>query len=614
MKKISLVFIFLQMLTGPVLAQTPSDDAASVLSSMPTSLESSTTTESVIKDETNLNNKLYENSKISTENAAKLKAKETPQEIRYFNNGQNTTENNLTDQEKQLSENFVHQGLTNQIITEKCTGDMASICAGNDGKSKFLGMDSKMVRMAAQMYALFGTLSGGLKLSKKPEKAAATKAPESTSKTTTAASDNTSTSPATDSKAAESGADKSKKEEASDYCKYIPTLTEGVATVQQMAASKEIDSYVQDSDNTAQKDSLLAAAKSHDSRAKMAQIQAAGWFGGAACYVAGAATGKFATDRNLIIKTAAATFLGGFYQNEVKANKDYASKTRAIANTLPGKGDCNPITDKLCYCSQASTENDPTYCKTTLHKKQIAKDSYRVACTDKNLKTDPTCNCEKTNSCFDSTLDFYSDGNINMGVGSANSPYSGIRSLARGELVGGTLNDSAFAKAQAIAKKGLRDLAPKVELGALSKNQKADAALLESQGIPSSVSNALAGSRVNDSDVSAAMARMGGSSGATYAAISPAKTGNIIEFGSGGNGLGIRGKKASENNSNEFLDKLKGTNGKNKANNSNVIEFAQKAQAQAQKGNQIRKDDTPIFEIISMRYQTSGRRLLEIND
>ena len=41
--------------------------------------------------------------------------------------------------------------------------------------------------------------------------------------------------------------------------------------------------------------------------------------------------------------------------------------------------------------------------------------------------------------------------------------------------------------------------------------------------------------------------------------------------------------------------------------NAKIIEFAAKAQARAA---QITKSDKPIFEIISLRYQTSGRRLL----
>lgn len=65
--------------------------------------------------------------------------------------------------------------------------------------------------------------------------------------------------------------------------------TEGVATAVQMAKSNELKAEEIGNGETAQKDAFLKAAKSHDSRAKMAQIQAAGWFGGAGCYAVNAA-------------------------------------------------------------------------------------------------------------------------------------------------------------------------------------------------------------------------------------------------------------------------------------------------------------------------------------
>lgn len=299
---------------------------------------------------------------------------------------------NLTDQDKQLSENYVHQGMANRIIKENCSGDMAAVCNGEAGKHKFMGMDPGMVKAVSQAYAMFGTMGGDSFLAlKKGSKAdgkdakAGDKTSESGNKPT--AKTENKTDGKTDGKTDKDG---SKDDKATDYCKYIPTVTEGVATFSQMNLTKELSAQTGNGE-TAQKDSLLKAAKSHDGRAKMAQIQAAGWFGGAACYAGSAAYGNFAVDKNLVIKIGAATLLGAFFQNEVAANKDYSAKMKKIAESLPGKGDCNPITDNLCYCSQPETENDPQYCMKQIHAKAIAKDSYRVACTDDRLKIDPTC-------------------------------------------------------------------------------------------------------------------------------------------------------------------------------------------------------------------------------
>ena len=427
--------------------------------------------------ETSMNQYLLDNSKLSREDIEKKEANTPKQEIRYINaaQGKGKSNSNLTDQEKQLSENYIHQGKANELVQATCTGDMKAVCAGQEGKHKFLGMDPNLIKAVSQAYAMFGALAGDSlgAIKKGPnagEKKSDTKKTENSTDNKTAESKTDSTADSKpDSKSEDKSDNKSdnksedkKEENASDYCKFIPTATEGVATAVQMAQSKSMAEEIGNGD-TAQKDALLKAATSHSSRAKMAQVQAAGWWGGAACYGVNAAMGQFAMDKNLVIKMGAATLLGAFYQNEVSANKEYAEKIRKLADSLPGKGDCNPITDNVCYCSQPSTENDPTYCMPGLHKKNLNPTSYRMACTDNNLKLDPTCTCEKTNTCFDTLIETQSEGIISLGdTGYGSSPFSSVRSLARGELVGGTLNNASFDKTAAVARKTLAEINSKV--------------------------------------------------------------------------------------------------------------------------------------------------------
>lgn len=549
--------------------------------------------------ETGTNALLLDNAKKSREAIEKANADKPKQEIRALGPGQkNLNTTNLTDQEKQLSDNYIHQGLANDIISKNCSGDMTSVCNGNEGKHKFMGMDPNMVKAIAQAYAMFSAVAG--------DNLGAISKGDSAKKSDAEAAE----------KAQKEGKEVEKGDtKANDYCKYIPTATEGVATAVQMAKSKELSGEIGNGD-TAQKDYLLQAAKSHDSRAKMAQIQAAGWWGGSACYAVNAATGNFAVDKNLAIKMGAAALLGAFYQSEVSANKEYAEKTRKIADMLPNKGDCNPITDNLCYCSQPSTENDPTYCAKELHKKALAQNSYRVACTTDTLKIDPTCACEKTNTCFDNYLEMQSDGALQLsGLGYSNSPFNSVRALARGELLGGTLNNSAFTQTAAIAKRGLQEISTKIPLdnNMLTKDQKAIADAMISKGIPANVAALMAQNPPSASATNAAMAKIQGAAGSFKTASVAPKGSNVIDF-SGGNGLGIHGnQKGSSAGADDILNKLKP--GANKAvPNAKILEFAQKAEARANQSSQIRKDNgTPLFDIISMRYQTSGRRLLEVD-
>ncbi|MGZ3807199.1 MAG: hypothetical protein ACXVCE_03875, partial [Bacteriovorax sp.] len=305
----------------------------------------------------------------------------------------------------------------------------------------------------------------------------------------------------------------------------------------------------------------------------------------------------------------AATVLGAFYQAEVAANKGYAQKTRDIANSLPGKGECNPVTENECYCSEPEHENDPTYCKDKIAAKAAGSAFSRVACTDNKLKIDPTCACDKTNTCFDKFLENQGAGELQLGLGYTNSPFKPIASLAHGRLEGGTVGSQAYSGTAAIAKKALSELASKVPAGnaPLTLSQKEIADAIMSKGIPANVARLMAQNSPPQSALDSAKSKMAGIGGAYELANYSSGKSNVLDF-SGGNGLGIGGKKADKKSGvDDLLGKL---NPKAAANNAKVLEFAQKAEARAP---QITKSDRPLFEIISLRYQLSGRRRLQLD-
>lgn len=537
----------------------------------------------VTATETALNQTLLNNG-AAAKNLEASKAS-APVSIKILNNGGSSTtktsSSNLSDQEKQLSENFVDQAGSNKIIKEKCTGEMQQACNGLEVDHKIMGMKPVMVKVIAQAYASFGAMSDSfLPLSAgvvKPKIDA----------------------PVDDSKA---------KEKPMDYCKYIPAATEAIAVFSQANTVKNLNN----GGETSQKEQLLKAAKSHDGRAEQAQIQAVGWYGGAACYAVNAGLGNFAIDKNLVIKMAAATFLGTVYQSEVANNKDYAQKTRDIASSLPSKGNCNPVTENECYCSTPEYENDPVYCKAQIAKKNAASSFTRVACTDDHLKIDAACACEKTNTCFDKFLENHGAAELQIGMGYSNSPFKSVASLAKGKLEGGTLNSNSYSGSAAIAKKALSEFMSKIpeNNNPLSLNQKAVADTLATQGIPASVSRLMAQNSPPQSAIDSSITKASSLSlGRPYQMASFASNNSVVDF-SGGNGLGTSGKKNEKKSGVEdFLGKLNPPKG-SPINNSKILEFAQKAQAQAA---QITKSDKPIFEIISLRYQSSGRRLLELD-
>ncbi len=533
-----------------------------------------------VANETSIQQTLYNNATKSQEGKTK-----TVEAIDMKNSrGSEEKIYNLTDQEKEMSDNFVHQGKGNRVVDEKCNAsdEMKKICAGQAGNHKFMGMNPEMVKMVAKAYALFGSMGdvGELKVGSAGKNAAG----EAT-------------------KTAKGAAKAGEPEKASDWCKHIPTATEMLAQFQQQNAQQLMNSLPTNQD-TAQKDALEKTAKSHDEKAKQSQILATGWYGGAACYGARMATGGIAVDTTSVLKLGAATLLGTFYQSEVNANKEYAQKVRDVSKALPGKGDCNPITDKLCYCSEPSTENDPQYCLKEMHQRAIAKNSVRTACIDEQLKTDPTCKCQTTNSCYD-TISLTNNG-IELGIGTGSGgAFNGVRDLVRGELKGGTLTGEAYNGSKALANKALQLAAEKLpDSTSLNANQKIVADDLVSRGIPRKVANLLATTPMPPGGEKFTSKFQGGDLVNVSADAYKAKS-NIIEF-TGGDGINPKPEKKSD----DGFDLSKFMGGKKAGNekmNARVLQFLGETQGRA-----ISNKDKPIFDIISNRYQLSGRKRLEV--
>ncbi|MCK6594280.1 MAG: hypothetical protein L6Q33_03700 [Bacteriovoracaceae bacterium] len=515
----------------------------------------------------------------------------------------------LTDQEKQLSENFIHQGKANRIVDEQCNSsdENKAICAGRSGKHKFMGMDPAMVQMVSKAYAMIGAMGDVGELSKGDGKGLKGMFEK---KAETPAVQNNNTPAKQDTGEAKPAANGEENKKASDYCKYIPTATETIAQFQQMSAQQTMSELPQNQD-TAQRDAFEKSAKAHDERAKQSQMQAVGWYGGAACYAARMATGGIAVDWASGLKLGAATLLGTFYQNEVGAHKEYAAKVREISAKLPGKGDCNPITDRLCYCSEPSTENDPQYCLKEMHKKAIAKNSVRTSCINDQMKSDPQCKCETSDTCFDKLILTENGVELGLSQGFANSPFKGVRDLVRGELKGGTLSSESYSAAMAAAKKALQDIASKLpedNSPPPTGDKKKVMDELIKRGFPALIAKQMALAPMPPGGEKYASKFQGGAlANINAAAINATKGSNVLEFG-GGNGLGTQGAKAQGEEKNDFDLSKFASNNKGKTPNAKVLSFLEKAQNQAT----IAKKDQAIFEIISNRYQLSGRKRLEV--
>ncbi len=505
--------------------------------------------------------------------------------------GQNNDPSNLTDQDKDLSENFVHGEKVQRIYEEECTANSETedACLGNKADPKFMGMKSSMVSALAKAYVMImGTAGGDLSTTKsswaKPSDAAKT-ADDSANQTTNS------------------------KDEQKDYCKYIPIATEAIGMFNTTTDQQSI-SNLPTKESSQQRDSLLKAAANHESRAKTAKIQTTGWGAGTACYLAmmSMSSATWGSTGNLL-KLGASALLTKFYYDQIEAHEKYADKTKEIANNLPGKGDCNPITDKLCFCAEETSKKRPDYqqyCQPQMSNRAIAYTSERMTCIDENMKEDPACRCAQTDTCVDKKVMTTISGFNGQSLLSSPS-ISDFSTLAKGELTSKSLTNAQTSLNNALAK--LKELDSKVELEPntiLNAAQKNEAKLLESMGIPANLAQRVATTALS-SEAKKNMAKFNGSFNNTrrnYSNSSARKKNNILTF-SGGDGINSN-KRTVVKKKPDFLSRF--GKKKTKKNSQEVLKFAEQAEKQAQIS---KNSDRKIFDIISRRYQVSGWRRLE---
>lgn len=511
---------------------------------------------------------------------------------------------NLTDAEKVLSENFIHDGMANRIVKEECEGDNALLCRGQDPSTR-----SMMIQALARAYSMVIGMAGG-KLKPRGGGEGAAEGGAQSGEGSSASGQEGQNAEGGDSTAENGGDGESGEEkEMNDYCRFVAIGTETFATFQQQFAQAGLTNMPTNAD-TQQRDTLLKAAISHEERAKQAKTQTIGWGATAACYWSMIAFAQ--VDWQLGLKIGGSTLLAGFFHSEIKRHEGYADKIRGIADMLPGKGDCNPVTERLCYCAQPETMNDPTHCINEMRQNHLNKNAYMtMTCLDNRLQTDPACRCLETESCFDKKIE-----NDLRGIGFGNLEMQGIRpiqEMSRGSLSAGTLNN---ASRNIGALNNRLDRSPEIkkllDSKPLSGSQNEDYKKLISAGLSPNVARLMAlQPNVPGSDKNLGLfSGSGDFNTAGYTNNSAARRGSSdgSMYFSGGYGL----QYAPPTDSNEVInpfDKLK-QNAEGERGPGNVLEFAERAERSAQITT---RPDTLIFDIISHRYRQSAWNRLPMN-
>lgn len=565
---------------------------------------------------------------------------------------------NLTDAERRESETFIHEGRSQALMLQECAGlseseaelyqkDQAKAyqqfgdklttgmdrCGGNE-EVKGLGLSPEMAGAITTAYSAIiglGGLGGSMKLKPLDEVAAekpATNEPAANSQPNTTTEPgantqpdaNTDTSATADNSAGGDSSEGGKQEDErddTDYCKYVAVGTETIAKVQQTMAQQEINNVPLEEEKNAQRAALMRVSRGYKERQKNANTQFMGWGATTGCYAVMMYTPVSAASGSAwqnLLKLGSAGFLTTVFYQHVEGFKEAAKETKRIADLMPGAGECNPHTDRDCYCSEPTTMGDPRYCAPYAHQRTIRDPgvTMRTSCITNKAESDPKCACLQNDSCLHKGIDtlFSLDGLS----GQVNPAFAGdLRNLSSGTIAG-TLNTDATNRnltaarnAMRKADEGLSKLTPPISK--LTPAQIKEAEFLESKGVPKTLAQAMAAQPVKG-DFSKSLALGGGSRSATSSATKDKSfNASLVDNGSS---KGLNNKKAKKTQNaaaNPFAKFMnKSGNGKS-SSNGEILNFAQKAQAGAQISN---RKDSSVFDIISRRYQVSAWRRLEL--
>lgn len=482
----------------------------------------------------------------------------------------------LSADELNTSEQYFHQGRAQRISDESCSNsEYSDICTNS--RNAFKSDDAQKLETIMPMVSkVFATVVGASNLNyinKEKTALAAQKAPEGTQAETQ-----------TDSK--------------QDYCGMIAGGVEaGAALLTQLNGNQEQTNLENSSPRSRQAQSFLAVGNTHKGLRDTARVQLGGWAATAACYGTMAVTGSVQTDPMFWVKLGGSVMMGTFYQIKQKHHNKRYQELKAMADALPNKGDCNPITETTCFCSEeTSPTTDPiNYQKYCVPKLIAQRGANASICVTSSGVADPNCNCKLTNSCL--THQIGKMGlDLNFGANRTQAIVDGISSFGKG-FTGSNLK-SVNDKNMAFAKKQLKN-APKLQKDPnLTKTQKQLASLATKLGIPKSLAASIAKlpSKSLPNNV------------ANFEPSSINKKTNFdkktVSFEKGRSSS--RKSRSSSKSFNPFAKR-----GSKKMNAQSGIEINNEYYAKAQREAEITKDTSkPIFDIISYRYKKSAWKQL----
>lgn len=497
-------------------------------------------------------------------------------------------------------------------------GDISRICLGEESEGLF-GISESTMQMATKAYNQFiaflsthgimEKLAGKAKEEKKPSgtegKADSTneKQPDADKGTEKSGEKPKSDNPADANNDKNAKADGEEKEEFFDVCGFIGGGVETVSAFQQQSYQEHLNSIPIPEDN-AQTESLHKIKRDYREKSQNNGRNSIGWGATTTCYAASFATspptGWGIAGR--LLKTAAAGFLTAFNNSLADANENAARAITKVIQQMPGKGDCNPITQRNCFCNLPSNLNNAKYCMPEIRARLKRSYGTQVVCLDRFRRPDDDCSCIARNDCFDQTFMRSMDG-LEFGKSFEDLNQKNVRAISRGTLGRsdgqlGQLSNNALKTAKRALRSVPLNKAPRPKR--ISKEQLEQINEAEALGIPKTLAALVAGQKQGSKKLLSSLGRSGGYRSSYNRSKSKNRSRNLRLSGGSGSVKNNFGKK--NKNAGYTKPRLGAGSGQK------VQRFAEKASSRA---SIVNKPSVSIFKIISVRYQKTKKRRLE---
>lgn len=491
---------------------------------------------------------------------------------------------NFTDEQMNRAKDFVHQGIKDRVIQEKCK-------AANGCKDEGEGFPlEKIIGAAYTAMGMMSMMGGDFMSLKRPPTDEQIQAAKVKNENLPKGSEEV----------------KPEQDDQKDYCAMAAMAYETIGGVIQQSLQKKADNS--ESAGDAQLQALKNLHETHKARAKTARYQSYVYGIVTTCYVTMLATGNVTANASFIIKMGGAAALTGLYISKSNKHKKAAGKVGDVIASLDWAGKkCNPWTKTKCFCSEVTSKTvyPNEYQEVCLlNKGNFETPKVALGCVnsaDGKLTYDKECKCKASNSCVKNPLIPFTP---QYGLGAnlmteANKTFDMLNSGLYDE----GLLDRATLKQAALASNIKFKKSNKIKSPSLNEEQKIIASQLEKY-MPKNFAGIVAASKPSN----LSKMREPALNSVAISKISPEikkKLGQAIKVN-----YAQRSRRGNSRNDGPDFVMPKFNLGKDKELevDSDTLTFAEKATKNAEI---TKSPSTPIFDLITHRYRVSGWKRLE---